>query len=548
MLAESFSEQKSLEGKIVKGRVLSVSDNMVLIDVGLKSEGRVPLKQFQDEESPADLSIGSFVDVFVEQYEDKHGGVCLSREKARQETTWNLLLKAFEEKKAVEGIIVNRVKGGFIVDIRGAMAFLPGSQVDVRPIKDKDVTPLMGIKQPFMIIKMEESRTNIVVSRRAIMEESRADERRDLLSRLKQGSILTGVVKNITDYGAFVDLGGIDGLLHVSDISWKRVKHASDALTVGQSVEVMITRFNKTTQRISLGMKQLERDPWADIEQRFSPGQKVQGIVTNVTDCGAFVSIEDGVEGLVYVSELSWSKKNIIPSEVVSEKQEVEVVILDIDAANRRISLSLKQCSSNPLEEFSREHPIGSEVDVEVKGVTEFGVIVQVTPNISGTVHRSDLAWSGGDEALAKYHAGDKIRVKILNIDPQKELIGLGVKQVSSDSQKSQLKSLKKGMTVSCEIVNIVDAGLEVKVGDLMGFIQKSDIARDYTDQDVRRFSIGEVIEAKIVKIQTINNKLMLSIRAQDMEDEQKAVEEYVTASSGSRLGDLLKPAIEKSE
>jgi len=549
LLKESFSEKSLAEERVVKGVVVGVDDECVLIDVGLKSEGRIPIKEFTFEGYTPDLSIGSIVDVHVERYEDKSGGILLSRERARQEATWCNLSDAFRDKKPVEGVITGRVKGGFTVDLAGAVAFLPGSQVDVRPVKD--INALLDVKQPFIILKMESVRSNIVVSRRAVMEESRMEERKVLLSSLEQGKMLRGVVKNITDYGAFIDLGGIDGLLHVTDISWKRVKHPSDVLTIGQNVDVIVTRFNKETQRISLGMKQLEKDPWVGVEERYKIGQRVKGTVTNVTDCGAFVEVVEGIEGLVYVSEMAWTKKNIIPSQIVSEGQEVEVEILDVDPVKRRISLGLKQCTPNPLEEFAKEYPVGSEIDATIKDVTEFGLIVQLTNKIEGTVHKSDLSWSSsGDEALARYQVGDAVSLKVLSIDPRKEIIGLGAKQLSSDERGKKFMKLKKGDVVTCEVSKISDAGIEVKFaqGDFVGFIRRSDLSRDKGYQDSSRFAVGEKVDAMITDVQADNHKAYLSIKACEIDEEKKVMAEYGSSDSGARLGNILGAAMNKAE
>lgn len=545
LLDQSFSLKTSVEGKIVQGRVVGIENGSVIIDVGLKSDGRIPMKEFQAGEESLDIKPGDMIDVFIERYEDREGDVMLSYEKARQETTWTHLMKSFSEGTPVEGAIVSKIKGGFIVDLQGAMAFLPGSQIDIRPIKDRDVSSLMNVPLSFIVIKMEQSRNNIVVSRRAVMEKSRSGDRKDILSRIKQGDRIVGTVKNITDYGAFIDLGGIDGLLHVTDVAWKRVD-INEVFHVGKSVEVMVIRFNKETERISLGMKQLENDPWGEIEKKYSIGQKVHGVITNITDVGAFVEIEEGIEGLIYVSEMVWNRKNVSPSSVVSEGQEVEVMILEIDPGKRRVSLGLKQCTPNSLEEFAKDHPVESEITVEIKRITEFGLIVKVTDSIEGTVHKDSLSWTTpGDVCLAKYSVGDKIKVKITAIDPQKEILGLGIKQLASDEQKSKLESIKKGDNVVCRINKVVDAGLEVTCfnGMIYGFIPKSDLSKE---KRIEAFSIGEEIEGKITVVQQSNNKLILSVKEAEMEHMKKALDHEGYTTSGGAMS--LKDAMEKAK
>src|ERR1700676_4024074 len=410
LLDESMGVANSLEGTVVKGRVISIENDAALIDVGLKSEGRVALKEFTAGGGEPEIHVGDTVEVFLERMEDKNGEASLSREKARREEAWTLLEKSFQANERVTGVIFGRVKGGFTVDLNGAVAFLPGSQVDIRPVRD--LGPLLGSPQPFQILKMDRSRGNIVVSRRAVLEESRAEQRSELVASLKEGQILTGVVKNITDYGAFVDLGGVDGLLHVTDIAWRRINHPSEALHIGQTVKVQVIRFNSETQRISLGMKQLEADPWEGVELKYPAGAKYKGRVTNITDYGAFVELEPGVEGLVHVSEMSWTKKNVHPGKIVSTSQEVEVMLLDVDPQKRRISLGLKQTLANPWEAFLEAHPAGSEIEGEVRNTTEFGLFVGLPGDIDGMVHLSDLDWNKpGEEAMEDYRKGQIIKV-----------------------------------------------------------------------------------------------------------------------------------------
>ncbi len=548
LLEESLGSERGFEGRVVKGTIVDVDSEEVLIDVGLKSEGRVPLKEFITPGQEPDLNVGDSVDVFVERYEDRDGIVKLSREKARREEAWTELEKSFKKTERVNGVIFGRVKGGFIVDLSGAVAFLPGSQVDIRPVRD--IGPLMGTPQPFQILKMDPQRNNIVVSRRAVLEETRAEARSELISNLSEGQILDGVVKNITDYGAFVDLGGVDGLLHVTDIAWRRVNHPSEALQVGQTVKVQVIRFNSETQRISLGMKQLEADPWEGVESKYPSGTKFTGRVTNITDYGAFVELEPGVEGLVHVSEMSWTKKNIHPGKIVSTSQEVEVMVLDADPERRRISLGLKQCQSNPWDAFLAKYSAGSEVEGEVKNITEFGLFIGLEGEIDGIAHLSDLHWSkSGEEALAGYKKGDTVKAKVLDVDVEKERISLGIKQLGDDPLGAALSQLKKGNVVTCAITAVVDKGVEVMVSEVVpGFIRKSDLSRDRSEQRPDRFAAGEKIDAKITQIDKAARKLMLSVKNLEVEEEKKAMATYGSSDAGASLGDILGAAIQEKK
>ena len=465
MLEESFAEGEPTEGSVVKGIVLSIENDSALVDVGLKSEGRVALKEFGAPGRESELKVGDSVDVYLERMEDRNGEAVLSRERARREEAWTLLEKAFNASERVSGTIFGRVKGGFTVDLSGAVAFLPGSQVDVRPVRD--VSPLMGTPQPFQILKMDRRRGNIVVSRRAVLEESRAEARNELLANLKERQILEGIVKNITDYGAFVDLGGVDGLLHVTDIAWRRINHPSDALSIGQTVKVQVIRYNPETQRISLGMKQLEADPWDGVEHKYPVGVKFTGRVSNITDYGAFVELEPGVEGLVHVSEMSWTKKNVHPGKIVSTSQEVEVMVLEVDSNKRRVSLGIKQCRENPWDQFLESHPVGSIIDGEVKNITEFGLFVGLDSEIDGMVHLSDIDWSRpGEEALRDFKKGDPVKAKVLDVDPERERISLGIKQLEEDQFEVALENVKRGDVLTCTVAKVVDTGIEVTVAE----------------------------------------------------------------------------------
>ncbi|MBI1273576.1 MAG: 30S ribosomal protein S1 [Alphaproteobacteria bacterium] len=546
MLDASFGEGAG-EGRVIKGRVLAIDGDNVMVDVGLKSEGHIPLKEFAIGGQAPELKAGDEVDVYLERMEDREGNAVLSREKAKREESWGVLEKAFEKQQHVTGIIFGRVKGGFTVDLNGAVAFLPGSQVDIRPVRD--ITPLMGTPQPFQILKMDRQRGNIVVSRRAVLEESRAEARSELVASLKEGQVLQGVVKNITDYGAFVDLGGVDGLLHVTDISWKRVNHPSEALQIGQQVTVQVIRFNAETQRISLGMKQLESDPWEGIAAKFPVGAKLKGRVTNITDYGAFVELESGVEGLVHVSEMSWTKKNTHPSKIVSSSQEVEVMVLDVDSTKRRISLGLKQCQDNPWASFAETYKAGTMLEGEIRNITEFGLFVSMPGDIDGMVHMSDISWSkGGEEAIKDYAKGQKVEVKVLDVDAEKERVALGIKQLTEDPFEHVAVNFKKGDVVTCTVSAVQDSGIEVNLGDkgdgFTGFIKRGDLARDRSEQRSDRFAVGEKVDAKITNIDKGVRKVTLSIKARETDEEKQALAEYGSQDSGASLGDILGAAI----
>jgi len=548
LFEESMRGRASLEGTVAKGTIISIENDMALIDVGLKSEGRVALREFATAGQDAALKPGDTVEVNVERIEDKHGEAVLSREKVKRDEAWQQLETAFNASERVTGVIYGRVKGGFTVDLSGAVAFLPGSQVDIRPVRD--ITPLLGTQQPFQILKMDRSRGNIVVSRRAVLEETRAEQRSELIENLKEGQVLQGVVKNITDYGAFVDLGGVDGLLHVTDISWKRINHPSEALQIGANVNVQVIRFNPETQRISLGMKQLEADPWEGVEAKYPVNAKFTGRVTNITDYGAFVELEPGIEGLVHVSEMSWTKKNVHPGKIVSTSQEVEVMVLDVDPQKRRISLGIKQCTANPWDDFMNQFPVGSEVEGEVKNITEFGLFVGLTENIDGMVHMSDISWEkSAEEALTGYSKGDTVKAKVLDVDSEKERISLGIKQLSEDPFEAGMRDLKKGSVVTCTVTKVLDAGIEVTVANgIPGFIRKSDLSRDRSEQRPDRFAAGEKVDAKVTSLDKSGRKLSLSIKAREVEEEKEAMASYGSSDSGASLGDILGTALRNKQ
>jgi len=548
LLNETLSEEDAFEGSVVKGTVTAIEKDLAVIDVGLKMEGRVPVREFALPGKPAELKVGDTVEVYLERMENALGEAVLSREKARREESWTRLEEKFNSKEQVEGVIFNKVKGGFTVDLDGAVAFLPGSQVDVRPVRD--IGPLMHSPQPFKILKMDRRRGNIVVSRREILEATRAEQRSEIVSKLAEGQVIEGLVKNITDYGAFIDLGGIDGLLHVTDMAWRRVNHPSEIVNVGDTVKVQIVRINPETQRISLGMKQLQADPWAGIEAKYPVGARFKGTVTNIADYGAFVELEPGVEGLIHVSEMSWTKKNIHPGKIVSTSQQVDVQVLEVDAQKRRISLGLKQTQDNPWDSFLAAHPKGSVIEGPIRNITEFGLFVGLDGGVDGMVHLSDLDWNrSGDEAIKDYKKGDNVKAVVLDVDPQKERISLGIKQVGGDPMESVGK-LKKGSQVTCEVMAVQDSGIEVKIADsdMTTFIKRSDLSRDRSEQRPERFNVGDKVDAAIINIDKNSRRITVSIKALEIAEEKQAVAQYGSSDSGASLGDIFKAAIKKKE
>jgi small subunit ribosomal protein S1 len=546
LLAESFAKTDLAEGSVIKGIVIAIEKDLAVIDVGLKTEGRISLKEFISPEKPAGVKIGDTVEVYLERVENALGEAVISRDKARREESWVNLEKAFEAQEKVNGAIVNTVKGGYTVDLDGATAFLPRSQVDIRPIRD--VGPLMNVSQPFQILKMDRRRGNIVVSRRTVLEETRAEARSELVANLEEGQVIDGVVKNITDYGAFVDLGGIDGLLHVTDIAWRRVNHPTEVLTVGQQVKVKIVKINQETHRISLGMKQLLGDPWQGIEEKYPMGGRVTGRVTNITDYGAFVELEPGIEGLIHVSEMSWTKKNVHPGKIVSTSQEVEVTILEVDSSKRRISLGLKQAVGNPWENFIANNPVGSVVEGEVKNKTEFGLFLGLEGDVDGMVHLSDLDWNRpGEQAMEDYKRGDIVRAQVLDVDVEKERISLGVKQVAGgDSFATDAAELKKNQVVTCEVTDVKDGGIDVKIvgTEFTAFIKRAELARDRQDQRPDRFAAGEKVDARVILFDKKARKVQVSIKALEMAEEKEAMAQFGSADSGASLGDILGAAL----
>ncbi|MDR1375324.1 MAG: 30S ribosomal protein S1 [Holosporaceae bacterium] len=546
-LFEQTSGPSAWTGKVVKGIVVEVDDNFAVIDVGLKSEGRVPIEEFNSAGRRAEIKVGDKIDVYVDRYENRNGEIVLSRENALREAAWNELEKSFREGASVLGTIFNRVKGGFMVDINGVSAFLPGSQVDVRPVKD--ISPLIGIEQPFMILKMDKLRENIVVSRREILEGANAEERAKAMANLEEGQVIVGIVKNITNYGAFVDIGGVDGLLHNTDISWKRINHPSEVLTSGQEINVKVIKCNKETRRISLGIKQLSKDPWDGVDIEFKVGTRVRGKITNVTDYGIFVELKDGVEGLVYVSEISW-KKNTSPLKIAAVGEEIEVMVLDMDLTKRRIGLGIKQLQDSPWGQIEKDFPVGHTFDGKISNVTDFGIFIKISDDIDGMVHMNDISWEkNAPEELIKYKKGDVIKVKVLEVSSEKERISLGVKQLSDNQRKENAVNLKKGAVVTCVVSAIRDDGIDVTTTcGTFGFIKKVELAKDRQDRRMDRFAVGEKVDAKITSMDKTGEKINLSIKALEIEEEKQAMAEFGSPDSGASLGDILGVAIGKSK
>ena len=543
LLNDSLEIDTPQEGSVVKGKVIAVEAGQAIIDVGYKMEGRVDLKEFANPGEQAEIEVGDEVEVYLDRVENARGEAVISRDKARREEAWDRLEKAYADDARVEGAIFGRVKGGFTVDLGGAVAFLPGSQVDVRPVRDAG--PLMGLKQPFQILKMDRRRGNIVVSRRAILEESRAEQRAEVIANLSEGQAVDGVVKNITEYGAFVDLGGVDGLLHVTDMAWRRVNHPSEILSIGETVKVQVIKINKETHRISLGMKQLQEDPWDTVEAKFPIGTVHKGRVTNITDYGAFVELEPGVEGLVHVSEMSWTKKNVHPGKIVSTSQEVDVMVLEIDTAKRRVSLGLKQTQRNPWEVFAESHPVGTEVEGEVKNITEFGLFIGLDDDIDGMVHLSDLSWDErGDVAIQNYSKGDVVHAVVTEVDPERERISLSVKALGGDPFAEAVDGVKRGSIITVTVTSIEDGGIEVEHEGMKSFIRRSDLSRDRSEQRPERFQVGDKVDVRVTNVDAKSRRLGLSIKAREIAEEKEAVQQYGSSDSGASLGDILGAAL----
>ena len=545
LLEQSLSEFKYKEGQIIKGTVLSIVNDTVVVDVGLKAEGRIPIKEFHSPGEEHSVKVGDRYDVYLEKLENKEGEALLSRERARKEESWSNLEKQQNQKEQVTGVITGRVKGGFAVDINGAVAFLPGSQVDLKPIKD--ISPLLNKPQPMIILKMDKLRGNIVVSRRVLLEESRKADRSKLLSDINEGDKLKGVVKNITDYGVFVDLGGMDGLIHVTDISWERVNHPSEMFKIGEDIEVVVIKYDKENNRISLGLKQLTDDPWKNVENIYKVGAKIKSQISSIADYGAFIELEKGVEGLIHTSEMSWVNKNINPNSILKVGEEVEVIILEIDNGKRRISLGLKQCTENPWKIFASTKQVGDIAEGEIKNITDFGIFVGLTEELDGLIHASDVSWEdSSSKVIEKYKIGEKIKFKILDIDVEKERVSLGIKQLTKSSIKED-KFVNKTMT--CVIEKIDEDKVIVSFEkDSKGFVKKSNLAKVKTEQNTSRFAVGEKIDAKVLKKIAKDDNYELSIKDLEIQEEKKALKEYGSSSSGASIGDIIGAALEEDK
>ena len=545
LLEQSLSEFKYKEGQIIKGTVLSIINDTVVVDVGLKAEGRIPIKEFHSPGEEHSVKVGDKYDVYLEKLENKEGEALLSRERARKEESWSNLEKQQNQKEQVTGVITGRVKGGFAVDINGAVAFLPGSQVDLKPIKD--ISPLLNKPQPMIILKMDKLRGNIVVSRRVLLEESRKADRSKLLSDINEGDKLKGIVKNITDYGVFVDLGGMDGLIHVTDISWERVNHPSEIFKIGEDIEVIVIKYDKENNRISLGLKQLTEDPWKNVEDIYKVGTKIRSKITSIADYGAFIELEKGVEGLIHTSEMSWVNKNINPNSILKIGEKVEVIILEIDNSKRRISLGLKQCTDNPWKIFASTKKVGDIAEGDIKNITDFGIFVGLTEELDGLIHASDISWEdSSSKAIEKYKIGEKVKFKILDIDIEKERVSLGIKQLKKNFIKED-KFINKTMT--CVIEKIDEDKMIVSFEkDFKGFVKKSNLAKVKTEQNTSRFAVGEKIDAKVLKKITKDDTYELSIKDLEIQEEKEALKEYGSSSSGASIGDIIGAALEEDK
>ena len=525
LFEESLQELETRPGSIVKGTVVSIDKDIVLVDAGLKSESAIPAEQFKNAEGELEIAIGDEVDVALDAVEDGFGETILSREKAKRHEAWVELEKAYDDKATIKGVINGKVKGGFTVEVNSVRAFLPGSLVDVRPVRD--TTHLEGKELEFKVIKLDAKRNNVVVSRRAVIEAESSAERETLLANLEEGHEVKGIVKNLTDYGAFVDLGGVDGLLHITDMAWKRVKHPSEIVNVGDEINVKVLKFDKEKQRVSLGMKQMGNDPWQEIAQRYPEGTKITGQVTNLTDYGCFVEIEDGVEGLVHVSEMDWTNKNIHPSKVVNLGDSVEVMVLEIDEERRRISLGLKQCIANPWETFAKSHEKGDKVSGKIKSITDFGIFIGLDGGIDGLVHLSDISWNkSGEDAVRDYKKGDEISAVVLQVDPERERISLGVKQIEEDPFNKYLTDTKKGAIVNGTVTAVDAKGVTVNLAEEVdGYIRVADLSRDRIEDASEVANVGDSIEAKYTGVDRKNRIVNLSVKAKDQADEKEAID-----------------------
>jgi small subunit ribosomal protein S1 len=545
LFEESLASQKIKPGSIITGRVVGVTDDVVIVNAGLKSEAVISIDQFKNERGEVEVAVGDDVEVALDSVEDGTGETRLSREKAKRARTWTRLETAFEKQEIIKGIINGRVKGGFTVEIDFVRAFLPGSLVDVRPVRDPGY--LEGKVLEFKVIKLDQKRNNVVVSRRAVVEQENSSERSELLEKLQEGVMVKGVVKNLTDYGAFVDLGGIDGLLHITDMAWKRVKHPSEVVQVGQEIDVRILKFDRERQRVSLGIKQLGNDPWQSIARRYPTGTRLFGKVTNIADYGCFVEIEEGVEGLVHVSEMDWTNKNVSPSKIVHVGQEVEVMVLDVDEERRRISLGLKQCKANPWKEFSDNYNRGDQVSGQIKSITDFGIFIGLSGGIDGLIHLSDISWDmPGEEAVRNYQKGQQVEAMVLAIDPERERISLGIKQLAKDPFAGWIAEHPKGTIVNGTVREVDAKGAVIDLGGgVDGHLRASELSRDRVEDARTILKVGDAVEAKFTGVDRKGRQIALSIKAKEMHEEAEAMQNYRTDStSGTSLGDLLKEHI----
>ncbi len=549
LFEESLNATQMRPGSIVTGTVVSVGSDVVVVNAGLKSEGMIPVEQFRNENGEIEVAVGDQVDVALEAVEDGFGATRLSREKAKRAESWTRLEKAHDADETVTGRIIDKVKGGFTVELQDIRAFLPGSLVDVRPVRDTSY--LEGKDLEFKVIKLDRKRNNVVVSRRAVVETESSEEREALLANLQDGQVVKGIVKNLTDYGAFVDLGGIDGLLHITDMAWKRVKHPSEIVNVGDEIDVKVLKFDRDRNRVSLGLKQLGEDPWEDITRRYPEGTRLFGKVTNLTDYGCFVEIEEGVEGLVHVSEMDWTNKNIHPSKVVQLGDEVEVMVLDIDAERRRISLGMKQCVPNPWEEFAATHNKGDKVSGNIKSITDFGIFIGLDGGIDGLVHLSDISWSeAGEEAVHTFKKGDEVEAVILAIDPERERISLGIKQMEQDPVSDFVGAHQTGSIVTGTVREVDAKGAVVELSDgVEGYLRASELSRDRVEDARSLLKEGDQVEAKFIGVDRKNRTINLSIKAKDSDEEQEAVQDYRrSAPVNPTLGDLIKEQMENQD
>jgi len=548
LIDSSFQDNKQYEKKILKGNVISINKDNIIIDVGLKSEGKIPMSEFSRMNKESEIKVGDTIDVFVDNLDDNNGEIRLSREKAVKQASWNELEKSFKTGKKIIGIPFNKVKGGLSVDLDGVNAFLPGSQIDNKPLKNTN--ELLNKEIEMVILKMDKLRGNIVVSRKAIIEEERKEAREELISNIKEGSQIKGIVKNLTDYGAFIDLGGMDGLVHITDITWGRVNHPNDFLKIGEEINTIILKFDEEKKRLSLGIKQLTADPWTQVNEKYKVGDKIEGTISSMTDYGAFVELDKNIEGLIHSQDLSWTKKNIHASKILNLSDKVTVKVIEIDDEKRRISLGLKQCKENPWESIVKKYKVGDIIDSNIVNIVDFGIFVKVLDEIDGMVHISDLTWEENyEKVLETYTKGKEIKVKILEIDSEKERISLGIKQLQESPAEKMKGKYPKNSLVTCEILSIDDDGIQVKIDENQkGYISKSNLAKSKSEQKVERFAIGEKIDSIVLSFDSKKGLINLSIKHKEIIEEKEALSQYGSSDSGASLGDILGKVLKKKE